>query len=294
MTWFTGRTLRRARAKAMGAVVCTLVWAGAFGSIVSPALAGGYFPQTTCNSYGCGTYTRTYYTPQYVQPQVVEKTTYVKPEVQVVNNLIAVPVAVPYLQPIAQQGQTGYAYGSLQTFPTYNPAAVFAQSERLATAGNDLAREGLATFQAVHAAEVDAKERVQTINATAQAFAAMSQEFQRNMLAASSIRSQKLSSRTGYGGAGQVPVQPPPGGADQTFGADNPNAVLKKHCASCHDALKDWGALSAETQEDCLARMQSREDGYGMPRAADKKSLGHAVPFAEYNILYNAWKARTN
>lgn len=188
-------------------------------------------------------------------------------QVQVVNNVVAVPVPVPYVYPVAQQGQTIYGYTSVsQAYGNLDLAVLYDRAERLASQAQQLAGQATTDYSTLVESAGSRRANDAAILAAAQAL--------REVLDASGRNNS--ASRTVTGTA-------------QAATASTADAVLQSRCASCHDSYRSASDLSAEQWTAVVARITHAEPQKRMPLAADRSSAGEPLTMSEKSLLLRAW-----
>jgi len=277
-------------------------------AIIPQASFGGGRVVSYCNSGYCAPSYSAYVAPTYVQPIAQDKVT-------VVNNLIGIPVPVPYTQPIAQQGSTVYGYSTVaQSYGAVDMAQLYNQAGRLTAQAQQLSGQATTDFSALISQEGNNRARVAEIIAKGQAAAQTLQAVSSGNTTQNSTQSLQLRV-VSQGGrlnvitendptvteapatpATPVPPDPRPDPQPNVPGGGNTSAlvnVIQNKCTVCHSTANAKGGLDMTkyfqldqaVKAKILARITHIDPAKRMPIKSDG-TPGQSLSTAEMKLFF--------
>lgn len=203
-----------------------------FATATSLFADGGFFRsrKSNCSSGYC--YPQSYYKPEY------------RKDITVINNLIGIPVPVPYQQPLAQQGSTVYGYlDSGYSSEKLDLGVLYNQANRLADQAQQLAGQATLDFHGIVKTEGDNRARVAEIIAKGQAVrealnAANPSTLETQSSTTQAFRFSVTKSKNGTWEIQQDEQQPA-----EHITTRQTLEFIKNTCVECHNAQKMGGNI---------------------------------------------------
>lgn len=185
------------------------------------------------------------------------------PHIKVINNVVGVPVPVPYQHLVAKQGATVFGYSNVVgNYADVDLALLFDKAERLASQAQSLSQTATTEYSTLVSSYAGNRANSADIQAAAQAIALV------------------LSQRQQAGATFQATVA--------TQVASDWQGVLATRCASCHDKYDGSRELSDGEWDAVFERITHAEPKKRMPLAADKASAGDPLTVGELKLLFQA------
>lgn len=202
-------------------------------------------------------------TPVYAAPAYQAET-----KVVVVNNVVGVPVQVPYDKPIALQGSTQYGYTDFATlYPDLDFTVLFQRSDQAIQNATDLTRSLATERNSILKQVLQDRQQSASTLAAAQALREVIRES-----AAARITTG------GDGGGGDIELK-------ASFVPTTREQVLKSKCVSCHAKYSAPEKLTDEEWGEIYDRATHDDPKERMPRAPGGKTVGVPLTRAEKILL---------
>lgn len=225
----------------------------------------------------------------YSAPVVQE----IRREVQVVNNLIGIPVPVAYNQSVAAQGSTIYGYSSVaEAHGNVDLGLLYNQAARLTEQAQQLA--GQANIDFSRMVEIEGNNRADVARIIAQGQAAREALSAVRVEPSAQTQSRSFSFKITSSDSGDFQVQKI---EDRThkinMNSGNISDLLNDKCVACHNSDNAQGGLnllekiSVDQQDSILNRIVTDDLIKRMPRNADG-SASPRLNVGELKTLFNA------
>lgn len=217
-------------------------------------------------------------------------------EVQIVNNLIGIPVPVAYDRSIASQGSTIYGYSSVaEAHGNIDLGLLYNQAARLTEQAQQLAGQANVDFSRL--IEIEGSNRAEVAKIIAQGQAARDALSAVRVESATPLQTRSFAFKITSSESGEFELQK----IDENYNKfdisgnsmGNISDLLQDKCVACHNSSTAQGGLnlleeiSSDQQESILNRIITDDPVKRMPRNADG-SASPRLKVGELKLFFNA------